>query len=89
MQHGLITGKGIMKFASHPQFEAYDGMWVNGAFEGWGILRLSNGEEYRGSWRSGEREGHGFHSFSKTSPFSYYRGEWSKDEFNGVGCLAL
>lgn len=76
-----------MKFHCHPSFVSYTGNWQNGTFQGWGFLTLKNEESYKGNWISGERSGLGMFIFSKTSPFTQYRGEWKTDEFAGIGKL--
>lgn len=86
---GVITGKGTLKFKSHPSFISYTGNWKTGAFEGWGTLLLKQDESYIGEWSAGERNGIGMFQFAKTSPYRTYKGQWKNDEFSGIGCLTL
>lgn len=86
---GVITGKGTMKFESHPSFICYSGNWKSGTFEGWGKLMLKQDECYKGDWSNGERNGVGVFQYSKVSPYKMYKGQWKNDELSGIGCLTL
>ena len=60
----------------------YDGEWIDGEYEGKGLLRLADGTRYTGKFKEGRYEGSGTLRFSDGS---HYAGEFSKGARSGKG----
>ncbi|GMH21834.1 hypothetical protein Nepgr_023677 [Nepenthes gracilis] len=76
---GKYSGSGVYSFNKNGR---YEGDWVDGKFDGYGIDFYRGGSEYRGEFRKGLR--HGFGVFRSHLGYSY-SGEWSHGRCHGVG----
>ena len=62
----------------------YEGEFLNGKFDGKGVLKNLKGDIYEGSFKSGLKEGQGIFYFSEGD---IYIGNFSHNNFNGDGKL--
>ena len=80
MKHG--TGEqywvGKCKWAG----DKYNGDYVEGKRQGYGVYKYVNGDVYEGSWVNGMREGKG--SLKQKGGYEY-EGEWKHDQEHGYG----
>ena len=60
----------------------YEGDWVDGRYDGYGVEAYANGSRYRGQYRHGLREGYGVYFFRSGERYS---GEWRGGQSEGVG----
>ncbi|MCO5560881.1 hypothetical protein L7F22_014501 [Adiantum nelumboides] len=76
---GRFSGSGVYHFYLSGR---YEGDWVDGKFDGYGVETWARGSCYRGHYRCGLREGYGVYRFFTGDVFS---GEWSKGQSHGRG----
>lgn len=76
---GRFSGSGVYHFYLSGR---YEGDWVDGKFDGYGVETWARGSCYRGHYRCGLREGHGVYRFFTGDVYS---GEWSKGQSHGRG----
>jgi hypothetical protein len=60
---------------------SYDGDWIDGSYNGNGILIFSDDRKYIGEFKDGLRHGKGKY----TSSTREYDGEWENDKRSGKG----
>lgn len=60
----------------------YEGDWVNGRYDGYGIESWSKGSKYKGQYRQGARHGYGVYWFYTGDSYS---GEWFNGQSHGFG----
>lgn len=76
---GRFSGSGVYFFYLSGK---YEGDWVDGKFDGYGVETWARGSCYRGQYRCGLREGYGVYRFYTGDVYS---GEWSKGQSHGCG----
>ena len=64
----------------------YEGEFLNGKFDGKGILKNKKGDIYEGSFKSGVKEGQGIFHFAEGDT---YVGDFSHNNFDGEGKLVI
>lgn len=78
-----------------PSGETYLGQFCDSTLTGLGVLRWSDGSEYRGNFVRGLRDGEGEFSFGSNG--ATYKGQWERGQRSGrvrrwgaeVGCAAF
>ncbi|KAF8046957.1 hypothetical protein N665_3299s0002 [Sinapis alba] len=60
----------------------YEGDWVNGRYDGYGIESWSKGSKYKGEYKQGLRHGYGVYLFYTGDSYS---GEWFNGQSHGFG----
>ena len=63
-----------------PGLERFEGDWVNGECDGYGVHTTSSGTMFSGQWREGVRQGYGV---ELTGEGDFYVGQWSDDAMDG------
>ncbi|KAK9698872.1 hypothetical protein RND81_08G137400 [Saponaria officinalis] len=76
---------GFQNRKSHDMCGKYEGDWVNGKYEGYGIEMWLSGSNYRGQYRNGLRNGFGVYKFHNGD---VYEGEWFNGFCHGCGVVA-
>lgn len=75
--------KRIKKTFKYQQTNAeYEGEWLGGFRDGYGIMRWSDGASYEGDWI--DNRAHGFGKFVHAIG-DVYEGQWYRDKANGKG----
>eukprot|EP00762_Andalucia_godoyi_P007347 ANDGO_01520.mRNA.1 Phosphatidylinositol 4-phosphate 5-kinase 6 len=82
---GSRTGSGVLMYDSRSGLDGphYAGEFVNDVFHGHGKAVYSSGSWYDGSWKNGEKDGHGRMSWEPVQ--EEYVGEWKKNVPEGHG----
>ncbi|KAJ6729943.1 PHOSPHATIDYLINOSITOL-4-PHOSPHATE 5-KINASE RELATED [Salix viminalis] len=62
--------------------DVYEGDWVDGKYDGYGVETWARGSRYRGQYRQGLRHGFGVYRFYTGD---VYAGEWSNGQSHGCG----
>jgi hypothetical protein len=75
------VGKGKMKYFGTGGKE-YDGNWLNGKWQGKGVLTFWDGERYDGEWQNGLKQGKGLLILADGHK---YDGQWRNDKKDGRG----
>ncbi|KAK7282741.1 hypothetical protein RIF29_11761 [Crotalaria pallida] len=76
---GRSNGSGVYNYFVNGR---YEGEWVDGRYDGYGIESWSRGSRYRGQYRQGLRHGYGVYRFYTGDCYS---GEWCNGQSHGVG----
>eukprot|EP00250_Pteridium_aquilinum_P009700 c18871_g1_i1 orf=479-1990(+) len=76
---GRYSGSGVYYFYMSGR---YEGDWVDGKYDGFGVETWTRGSRYRGQYRQGLREGYGVYRFYTGDVYS---GEWSNGQSHGCG----
>jgi hypothetical protein len=76
---GRCTGSGVYYYYMSGR---YEGDWVDGKYDGFGVETWARGSRYRGQYRQGLRHGHGVYRFYTGDVYS---GEWSNGQSHGHG----
>jgi len=78
-ENDVKHGKGyeILPTGSH-----YEGDFLNGKPDGYGVFKWKNGEIYEGEWKSGLKHGKGIWRGIKGES---YEGDWKNGKAEGVG----
>ena len=72
--------------AHYPNGDTYDGQYINGIREGYGVYRYANGEKYEGEWHLNLKHGIGRMSyFKKGEQDGEYNGFWEHGRRHGEG----
>ncbi|KAG6538005.1 junctophilin-1-like [Zingiber officinale] len=79
LRKGRCSGSGVYKFYGKG---IYEGDWVDGRYEGYGIESWARGSRYRGQYRQGLRHGFGAYRFYSGD---CYAGEWVGGQSHGNG----
>ncbi|XP_058097181.1 phosphatidylinositol 4-phosphate 5-kinase 5-like [Magnolia sinica] len=76
---GRSNGSGVYNYFVNGR---YEGDWVDGRYDGYGIESWARGSRYRGQYRKGLRHGFGVYRFYTGDS---YAGEWFNGQSHGVG----
>ncbi|XP_057503198.1 uncharacterized protein LOC130786816 [Actinidia eriantha] len=76
---GRCNGSGVYNYFVNGR---YEGDWIEGKYDGFGIESWARGSRYRGQYRQGLRHGYGVYKFYTGD---MYAGEWFNGQSNGVG----
>lgn len=82
-----IEGKGIKTIKNSNDNElvgVYEGEFINGELEGYGVFKGNDGIMYCGNYKNSKRNGKGIYTFSNGD---IYEGFFVNNHFNGVGTL--
>ncbi|TYH58825.1 hypothetical protein ES332_D08G181300v1 [Gossypium tomentosum] len=76
---GKCSGSGVYHYYMSGR---YEGDWVDGKYDGYGVETWARGSRYRGLFRQGLRHGFGVYWFYTGD---VYAGEWSNGQSHGCG----
>ncbi|XP_016504210.1 uncharacterized protein LOC107822206 [Nicotiana tabacum] len=76
---GKCNGSGVYTFFVKGR---YEGEWIDGRYDGYGIEGWARGSKYRGQYRQGLRHGYGVYKFYTGDT---YAGEWCNGQSHGIG----
>ncbi|KAH9321041.1 hypothetical protein KI387_015680, partial [Taxus chinensis] len=76
---GRCSGSGVYYYYMSGR---YEGDWVDGKYDGYGVETWARGSRYRGQYRQGFRQGFGVYRFYTGD---VYAGEWSNGQSHGYG----
>ncbi|CAA6664945.1 unnamed protein product [Spirodela intermedia] len=76
---GKCNGSGVYYYFGNGK---YEGDWVDGRYDGYGIESWARGSRYRGQYRHGLRHGVGVYRFYAGD---CYAGEWLNGQSHGIG----
>ncbi|KAL5982488.1 hypothetical protein ACLOJK_016561 [Asimina triloba] len=76
---GRISGSGVYNYYVNGR---YEGDWIDGRYDGYGIESWAKGSRYRGQYRQGLRHGLGVYRFYTGDS---YAGEWFHGQSHGIG----
>ncbi|XP_021760530.1 uncharacterized protein LOC110725345 [Chenopodium quinoa] len=76
---GKSNGSGVYNYFVNGR---YEGDWVDGKYDGYGIESWARGSRYRGQYRGGLRHGFGVYRFYTGDT---YAGEWFHGQYHGLG----
>ncbi|KAL7158370.1 hypothetical protein ABFS83_02G138200 [Erythranthe nasuta] len=76
---GKCSGSGVYYYYMSGR---YEGDWVDGKYDGYGVETWARGSRYRGQYRQGLRHGFGVYRFYTGD---VYAGEWSSGQSYGCG----
>ncbi|XP_042509456.1 phosphatidylinositol 4-phosphate 5-kinase 5-like [Macadamia integrifolia] len=76
---GRCNGSGVYYYVLNGK---YEGDWIDGRYEGYGIENWARGSKYRGQYRQGLRHGYGVYRFYTGDS---YAGEWFNGQSHGMG----
>ncbi|GMH22426.1 hypothetical protein Nepgr_024269 [Nepenthes gracilis] len=76
---GKCNGSGVYTYYENGR---YEGDWIDGKYDGYGIESWGKGSKYRGQYRQGLRFGYGVYRFYTGDTYS---GEWCNGHYHGVG----
>lgn len=77
---GRCNGSGVYSY--YLASGRYEGDWVEGKYDGYGMENWARGSKYRGQYRQGLRHGFGVYRFYTGDS---YAGEWWNGQSHGVG----
>ena len=77
-----MNGYGICFFNPLDTRIRYEGSWINGTFDGYGILTWRNEHRYEGEWKNDQLNGKGVYNFPDGMQ---YNGEFKNHKRNGKG----
>ncbi|BAT89729.1 hypothetical protein VIGAN_06076400 [Vigna angularis var. angularis] len=78
-QKGKCWGSGVYHYHMSGR---YEGDWVDGKYDGYGVETWARGSRYRGQYKKGLRHGMGIYRFYNGD---VYGGEWSNGQCHGFG----
>ncbi|KAK4276754.1 hypothetical protein QN277_014866 [Acacia crassicarpa] len=76
---GRCNGSGVYNYFVNGR---YEGDWVDGRYDGYGIESWARGSRYKGQYRQGLRHGYGVYRFYTGDS---YAGEWFNGQSHGMG----
>ncbi|KAJ8541702.1 hypothetical protein K7X08_002518 [Anisodus acutangulus] len=76
---GRCNGSGVYNYFVNGR---YEGDWVDGKYDGYGIESWARGSKYRGQYRQGLRHGYGVYKFYTGDT---YTGQWCNGQSHGIG----
>ncbi|XP_050282617.1 uncharacterized protein LOC126723312 [Quercus robur] len=76
---GKCSGSGVYYYYMSGR---YEGDWVDGKYDGYGVETWARGSRYRGQYRQGLRQGFGVYRFYTGD---VYAGEWANGQSHGCG----
>ncbi|XP_004488906.1 uncharacterized protein [Cicer arietinum] len=77
--NGKCNGSGVYHYYVSGR---YEGDWVDGRYDGYGIESWARGSRYKGYYRQGLRHGYGVYKFYTGDSFA---GEWCNGQSHGFG----
>ncbi|EPS64865.1 hypothetical protein M569_09914, partial [Genlisea aurea] len=77
--NGKCNGSGIYYYYMSGR---YEGDWIDGKYDGYGVETWARGSRYRGQYKQGLRNGFGVYRFYTGD---VYAGEWSSGQSHGCG----
>ena len=57
--NGKFDGNGYILYIKHPNYKSYEGVFKNNMFDGYGILKYSDGDIYKGNFKENKKNGNG------------------------------
>ncbi|KAG2381105.1 uncharacterized protein HKW66_Vig0204780 [Vigna angularis] len=78
-RRGKCCGSGVYYYSMSGR---YEGDWVEGKYDGFGVETWAKGSRYRGQYRQGLRHGFGVYRFYTGD---VYAGEWASGQSHGCG----
>ncbi|XP_034709811.1 uncharacterized protein LOC117932642 isoform X1 [Vitis riparia] len=79
LHKGKCLGSGVYYYYMSGR---YEGDWVDGKYDGYGVETWARGSRYRGQYRQGLRNGFGVYRFYTGD---VYAGQWSNGQSHGCG----
>ncbi|GAV84110.1 MORN domain-containing protein [Cephalotus follicularis] len=76
---GRCNGSGVYNYFVNGR---YEGDWIDGRYDGYGIESWAKGSRYRGQYKQGLRHGNGVYRFYTGDSYS---GQWFNGQSHGVG----
>ncbi|KAM3683168.1 hypothetical protein ACJW30_12G124600 [Castanea mollissima] len=76
---GRCNGSGVYNYFVNGR---YEGDWIDGRYDGYGIESWARGSRYKGQYRQGLRHGFGVYRFYTGDS---YAGEWCNGQSHGIG----
>ncbi|KAE8658482.1 hypothetical protein F3Y22_tig00116971pilonHSYRG00598 [Hibiscus syriacus] len=76
---GSCSGSGVYYYYMKGRYEGY---WIDGKYDGYGVETWAKGSRYRGQYRQGLKHGIGVYRFYTGD---VYAGEWSNGQCHGCG----
>ncbi|CAI9114610.1 OLC1v1015368C2 [Oldenlandia corymbosa var. corymbosa] len=76
---GRCNGSGVYYYFGNGR---YEGDWIDGKYDGYGIESWARGSRFRGQYRNGLRHGYGVYRFYTGDAYS---GEWFNGQSHGIG----
>lgn len=76
---GKCSGSGVYYYRLNGR---YEGDWIDGKYDGYGVETWSKGSRYRGQYRQGLRHGVGMY---RSYTGDLYAGEWCNGQCHGYG----
>lgn len=76
---GKCNGSGVYNYFVNGR---YEGDWIDGKYDGYGIESWARGSRYKGQYRQGSRHGYGVYRFYTGDCYS---GEWFNGQSHGTG----
>ncbi|XP_073026378.1 uncharacterized protein [Primulina eburnea] len=76
---GKCNGNGVYYYYMSGR---YEGDWIDGKYDGYGVETWARGSRYRGQYRQGLRHGYGVYRFYTGD---VYAGEWCNGQSHGCG----
>ncbi|KAM3322182.1 hypothetical protein P3S67_003333 [Capsicum chacoense] len=76
---GKCSGSGVYYYRLNGR---YEGDWIDGKYDGYGVETWSKGSRYRGQYRQGLRHGVGMY---RSYTGDLYAGEWCNGQCHGCG----
>ncbi|KAK4338173.1 hypothetical protein RND71_042660 [Anisodus tanguticus] len=76
---GKCSGSGVYYYRLNGR---YEGDWIDGKYDGYGVETWSKGSRYRGQYRQGLRHGVGMY---RSYTGDLYAGEWCNGQCHGFG----
>lgn len=76
---GKSNGSGVYNFFVNGR---YEGEWIDGKYDGYGIESWARGSRYKGQYRQGLRHGYGVYRFYTGDS---YAGQWCNGQSHGIG----
>ncbi|KAI7999890.1 Phosphatidylinositol 4-phosphate 5-kinase 1 [Camellia lanceoleosa] len=76
---GKCSGSGVYYYYMNGR---YEGDWIDGKYDSYGVETWARGSRYRGQYRQGLRHGFGVYRFYTGD---VYAGEWSNGQSHGCG----
>ena len=73
----LYHGNGIIKYLNHPLINTYEGLWLNGHYDGEGTLIHIDGSIYIGNFKLSQKHGYG-KMYSANGKY-LYDGTWTNN----------
>lgn len=79
-------GEGVYTWKMEEGEARFEGTYKNGVRQGYGVVTLPNGEEYKGLWSNDKRSGQGTYTYANGD---LYSGSWRADRKHGNGAYVF